>query len=568
MSSALHPVRMLVVPAAVALLCGCATVTSRPDETLGKGDAVATGANEGLTYFLPRQLASVTAKRTDSRLAEAIKKVAKAEDALATATTKVEEKSAALDRARAAVIAAPDNDTARNMLNYEMAIAQAELNAARSVLGAAQVSYRTATGELRTEAAAGSAGGPRSFDVTLAVRLLEPSADPAFLYRLDPKHSVLRDDKQKIEIGKNGLLVSTDIVAADRTSDILVGLATAAGAIFGAPVPVAGARDDDDEYVDCSKAPDTFTGVVDVANRDSLNALNRNLKCLAIRLKPTISDRADFAGPKANSANQIEGIVYRTPVEVLFNVERCALTTEQCNGGSGWQVTEVVAFSLPQAGPISVVPQNAGAMTRSTYKLAFDQGMLTSYSSDRPSEALEVARTPIRLVEGVFDGVSKIISLRTGQTKSLAELSKEELAFANALAAQDRAGISNQTLLSSEQLALANALAKEEVARIDNQRSLSEAERKLLEQQITNQFAGQIAALRQQQGVAGANLSLAQTLLQTDTASATGQLQLLQNQLEQLRTRIRKEALERCVSQQIAAAPAGQAPSVEVCLAP
>ena len=63
-----------------------------------------------------------------------------------------------------------------------------------------------------------------------------------------------------------------------------------------------------------------------------------------------------------------------------------------------------------------------------------------SYDADRPSEALEVARTPMRLINGLFTGFSKIVSLRTGRNEQLSALSASELATLQTLE-RDRATV-------------------------------------------------------------------------------------------------------------------------------
>jgi hypothetical protein len=73
-------------------------------------------------------------------------------------------------------------------------------------------------------------------------------------------------------------------------------------------------------------------------------------------------------------------------------------------------------------------------MTRTAYKHTFKDGVLINYDADRPSEVLEFARTPVRLVDGLFNGVSKVISLRTGANADKVTLSASELATFAAMA--------------------------------------------------------------------------------------------------------------------------------------
>jgi len=63
-------------------LIGCATVTSR---SIDQATTTQRGDNDGIAYFLPRQLAKVSVNRTNSNVENAIAKVAKAKTKLAAA---------------------------------------------------------------------------------------------------------------------------------------------------------------------------------------------------------------------------------------------------------------------------------------------------------------------------------------------------------------------------------------------------------------------------------------------------------------------------------------------------
>ena len=576
---------LIAMSIASMAIAGCTTVTSRTVQ-LSRGVA---GANDGVTYFLPRQLATVTAKRTESKLAKAITGVATAQTAVAEGQTAVAAAEGAVARARTALADADDNDTARRVRAEELAEAQADLSAARRDLATRQTKLTTATDTLRTTAAATNNAGPGAYDVSLSISLLPPSADPNFAYRLSPRHSALRDDEHKLTVSSAGLLATTNTIATDRTADILTEIATFAGAILG-PVPPAGTlvRSGRDEKApkDCTGAPDEFTGIVDFADRFDVARLNDDLQCLGVRVAVEGRNWPQSSQPVANPQDEIEGIVYRTPVDLLVRIEKCTVKEGTCGKAAdgslspdlGWYPTQVIALNLPQAGPMSVVRQDAGLMTKSHYTLAFDSGMLTSYDASRPSELLEVARTPMRLVGGFFDGISKVISLRTGQANNLATLSTAELAYANALAGQQRGGVINQRLMSVEELALANQLAAADVAAITNQRQLSEAQQLQLQQAITMQYAEQIATFRAQQNLATANRDSLQTWWQLQSAGLTGQTQLTADQLALLNQQTtfgiaqvnapqqlfqaqvthllnqqRQEEIRQCVLQQIAA---------------
>ena len=203
----------------------------------------------------------------------------------------------------------------------------------------------------------------------------------------------------------------------------------------------------------------------------------------------------------------------------------------------GWVSIETVSLKLPQAGPISVIRQNAGAFVKSEYNLAFEDGILTEYSSDRPSEILAVAETPLKVIDGFFEGISQVISLRTGRANDLAALSDAQLRLLNSRSAEERGVISNQRLLSTEEVALVNQLAQTELATVNNQAALSSAQQALITAVIQAEYVAEITRLREQVALAGANQELIQTLAAGQNAltnnqqtSLTAQLALLNQQ--------------------------------------
>ena len=402
-------------------------------------------AQAGIAYFLPRQLATVTVKRTEITLDQAIEKLGAAELALSVANARAAAAKSALEDSRDQLIDKGDNPVVRDVLmarieEQKRAVTKADAAAAEAG------KVRTAKGEALK--AGTGADGQHLYKVSVDIALMAPSADPKHGYRLHPRHSAFRDDKHKFEVSAKGLLQSTDIVAADRTADILVELATAAGAVSGAKSLPEGKN--------CTSE---LSAVVDLADEVSVRELNDIIQCRGAKLEP-VGPRTIGQEPRIGSVSSgLNGIVYRTPVELLVRIWQCQFDESgECEPKKGWHVAQIVAISLPQAGPISYVTQNAGFMTTTHYNLAFQDGILTTYDSNRPSELLEVARTPMRLVNGFFDGASKIVSIRTGQNNAQATLVQSETAL-------QTARLNSQTTLSAAELAASQALLRDQAKR-------------------------------------------------------------------------------------------------------
>ena len=603
------------LPLIALCVSGCATVTSRSIHEPGPTQP---GENDGIAYFLPRQLAKVSVTRSNLNVENAIGTVAKAKTKLAAAEAQLlledQKVQAARDKLRTAET--PEGERlAREELNDARVRQQAQVTAVSS----AQAAFVSASDKLSTAAADAQSDSPNDFKVAVKISLLEPTADPRFGYRLNPRHMVLRDDTRDFVIGSNGLLKTSDIIATDRTVDVLAEFGALAGALSGLTGRQDGRAERDGSNQFCPGSPTSYTEVIDLAVVRDVNELNDDrLFCLGARLIVDRDDNwLDAGKPLGNnntSDGSIDGIVYRTPVDVSVRIDRRIISIDDIEWGEGsppdvlaedlgeraqlvgeaedalelksreleearadedpdriaqleeeyaeleadlidkkilyreaeafferslaisypedgWMPVETVYLSLPQAGPISVLRQDAGAFVKTEHELVFDNGILTEYSSDRPSEVLAVAETPLKVLNSFFEGVSQIISLRTGRANELAALSEAELKLANARAAEERGVITNQRLLSAEELALANQLAEAEVAAVSNQASLTEAQQALLRIIIESEYASEIARLNQQRDLAIANQELIQTFAAGQNALITNQQTALASQL-------------------------------------
>lgn len=598
---------MTVLPMLAMGISGCATVIS---QSIGPETSTRVGQNDGIAYFLPRQLAKVTVTRANSKVENAIGAVAKAKTRLAAAEAQLLLEDQAVQAARDKLRMAETSE-AVGLAQEELSDARVKQRAQSTAVASAQAAFSSATDSLSDAVTNAVGDSPNDAKVTVEISLLEPTADPRFGYRLSPRHMALRDDTNNFVIGSNGLLKTSNITAVDRTTDVLAEIGGLAGALFGSPgrLDGQGGREGSNRY--CAGAPKSYTEVVDLAAANDVVALNDRLFCLGARLTVDRDgswlDASRPLGSGNASNGDIGGIVYRTPVDVSVTIERRSVSIPDIEWSEGspldllnedlgkrgaaldaaedqlaiaenqleqakalgapddliaelekavedrsfdvaatqqlydqaeafferslaisypdgdWVPVETIYLKLPQAGPISVLRQDAGAFVTTEYDLVFDNGILTEYSSERPSEVLAIAETPLKVVDSFFEGVSQIISLRTGRANDLAALSEAQLKLQNARAAEERGAVANQRLLSAENLALANQLAEAEVAQLNNQASLSEAQQALLKTIIEAEYASDIARLNQQRALASANQELIQSI-------ATGQNAVLNNE--------------------------------------
>lgn len=550
---------------AALLLAGCATVTTKPIASADAHDpgssfnAAGINPGAGITYFLPRQLAQVTVTRVKQaevrvpkQMADALKAQAEAQDAVDATTAALVEAQARVNAAEDAIVsAASASPDGMAILNARLQKQQAELASAKADLAKAQDNFVSATNAIKAlDLSAGAAPpGPikQDYIATVEITLLPPSADPAHGFRLNPNHSWLRDDSHHLAISSAGLLTTSNIVAVDRTGDVIVALAQAAGAVSGlAGGPAAaigpGPTGPPPAPDVCLHVPDKVSLIVDFASATEVNeGANKRLHCMGVRFE-NVPSPAPPVRAVAQSTAAFDGIAYRTPVEQWVRVQVCAKDmVKDCNPEDTsavdtpdpvWRTSQVIALRLPQAGPISYLSQKAGFFTRTSYDAVFQDGMLTSYDDSRPSEVLQVAGLPIRVIDSLFDGVSHVISLRTGIAKAQTGLTQEQT---NQLSAQ-------YDLLT---------------ARIKGNAAISDAQKANLESQVALAKAGLAAkgsladaqaALLQQQ----TNLIIAQTNAPTQVLDSrvTNTVQSLKDQakLDQIRTCV---AAQRAANQPI-----------------
>ncbi len=439
------------------------------DPTIGKG----------IAYFLPKQLAVVKAKRVDVNLDKEVKALGTAELAASAAKSNVALVKAQIAESEKKLDAHLGDPAVRELLLARIAEQRKALKEAETVSSAADNKLIEARTNVTTAVTAPSGPDGKPYKLLLGVDLQAPTADTKFGFRLNPNHSILRDDEHKLVLTPTGLLSTTSIVAVDRTADVVYELATFAGAI-AKPVP-AGPRSLVEQCV--GPPQDEFTGTVDFADQDSVDDLNRVLGCMGGRLVTSGHQSAFMRSKHPGAGAKFDGIVYRNPGEVVVWVQKCNRPGGTCSGNEGWLTTQIMHVQLPQAGAISFIPQHAGMFTKTTYSNVFKDGMLLEYNANRPSEVMHLAALPMRVVQGVFDGASKIISLRTGRYNDAAGYYASQLAVVQA---------QNKFLL--EERGLANSLSQADLLALQSQSQLGVAQIGA-PGQLT---AAQISALEQQ----------------------------------------------------------------------
>lgn len=436
------------------LMSGCATIRSTPRSN-----------NElasGVTYYLPKREVKVTAERKLLKKDDLEKTIATKKTELEAITTSIKTIEATIKTAgnRLKAPSVQSNVAAAATVGEELAIATGDLDLAKAKKTAVETEIKNAEASLRILEA-----GPANscaFSYSAAIELLAPVADTRLRLVADAFHSPLRDDDTKLAVNNAGLFTTANVIAADRTGDILVEIASAfaglgggAGnplAFEGSPKPASPAE--------CGKLPTKFAYRLDPSDPDALTKTNDELKeaGFPFRLQvPTMADsytivdarseifdRQRVVGkPSSGNEHRYElgealrhqgtngALFYRTALPQTIILRQCESGTDCSPDGADTVPIEATITMLPQIGPISYIPMRSSAFVKTVDDVVFDNGMLVSWNASRPSEILEIVRLPVKILKSVVSVPAEIVRLRidlSDQQKGLAASQQAQIA--------------------------------------------------------------------------------------------------------------------------------------------
>jgi hypothetical protein len=411
-------------------LASCATVRSDPP-------AKSADVMRGVSYFLPRREIKITAERRILKLEDAQKKVAAATKALETATTEDTDAGKALKQQEAllATLAAGTKawqaaEAARATAAGTKLLKAAALDKAKAALDLANAELLRITGS----------GGACVATYDSKLELLPAVADHDWRFSARFAHNILRDDDGKLGVTADGLLSSSNVVAADRTGDIIVELAGAIagfGGFGGTPAGLLGAKKSD-VAPNCDQPVKKFVYQFDpltfdpdippgVPGPNHVNALLQKAGFdLEIELR-NAGQRGPACGVAGNCGNTAPfttqgrdgALFYRSAVPVTVILKQ------------GGDPVDAAVAMIPQLGPISYIPMRSSAFVKTVDDVTFSNGAITAWNASRPSEVLEIVRLPIKLLKAVISVPAEIISLKinvSDKEKGLAAAQQAQIA--------------------------------------------------------------------------------------------------------------------------------------------
>ncbi len=93
-----------------------------------------------------------------------------------------------------------------------------------------------------------------------------------------------------------------------------------------------------------------------------------------------------------------------------------------------WISTQSSIVMLPNEGPTAYIPIKSAAFVKTVNDVEFENGVIKSWTTDRPSEALEFIRLPVEILKAFVSVPADIIKLRVDLSTQDASLAEKQIA--------------------------------------------------------------------------------------------------------------------------------------------
>ncbi len=320
-----------------------------------------------------------------------------------------------------------------------------------------------------------------SYEITITE---EYERDPSQMYLLDRKSSWTSADSMRVIVGTNGLLTSIASTNSDKTGEIIAELAQAAAEAF--KLTVSGGA----PFVSPAAAPPRLVDIVfdpfdDASRARAITAFHET--GLTLNLDSFVNDQDKFAGWATPEA-PAKGVFYKPllPYEVRIESQ------------PDYRIKTV---NLPNRAPVLAYTAKRAAFVTTTTQLGFWNGCLVDVYSDKPSEALAIAKVPRQVIGSLVSIPTNLLQLKfdiKSATQKLDNLTTNPL-LARAseidnhiklIEAEKRLNATRESLTNSATQAELQAI-EEQIKVMEAQKRLAEAEKRLLDAQkaLTNNAA-------------------------------------------------------------------------------
>lgn len=270
---------------------------------------------------------------------------------------------------------------------------------------------------------------------TLDSEAIIPDLRHQFL--IEPQWDKASDDLVQVDLTENGLLTAVRGRAEDKRADIVSELAKLASLLIRGPAPIPGGamRGLNDKDPTRPRLIASFSfDPVDPVDRERVSA---QLQSLGVTLELTKQSDCPTATSGAECCTTCTstspGIYYRLPLPYRLRLSPGGVFRQ--GGYLGAQPTGEWEYLdhglertvlLPNEAICLYVPVDRRRFVTSQTAMTFDQGMLRSVTTDKPSELLGFVKIPVDVASQLLAVPSELLTIRIQQKTQEAELANAE----------------------------------------------------------------------------------------------------------------------------------------------
>lgn len=371
----------------------------------------------GLVYALPKaqfQLDALRKAVTVDDIATAQKTADAAAAALSAANKTVTDAKSLLTTAQANVAALKDSDppALKDKLEAERVLATVLLRARVAEAEVAKIQSKEAA--KRLEQVTANVG---KMEQTVTLKALPAAPDHQHRYAIVFDPSVVRDDNVKLTVA-NGLLNSTTSESTGQAGALLVNLASS---LAGGTSPKRTLSTGIEKPTSTCE-PFSLSRTFDPTDSKDVAAV-----ALALETKSQNALKLIYnaQNPPGNAKyTKLPGIAYRAPRVITVEIEAqssiaCKFQTQPAHAS--------LSATVPDSSETYYLPVEAGSFTKSKVDYVFKDGMPVTFSNDRPSQAVAVARLPIDVLKAIVEVPASIVKLRVDYNSQANSLTETEI---------------------------------------------------------------------------------------------------------------------------------------------
>ncbi len=427
---------LLVFLVTTSTLTGCASFIQTKHASL-------VSINTGISYYLPKRMHRliVTAENLNAKKEE--EKFKEAEDNFLTANKEAKQLEAKMKNLKSIAANTPGEEKAKKKAVEAAQTAEGIYLAAKEIADKAKNDMDTAKNRYdQVKAEKDSEQCNYSIAMSIIPQALEPDTQYPFLLKLN--NSPLRDDELKIKTTQTGLLTSTEVTSSDRTGDIAVEISKAI-AMFGIGIPTSVPTQysllSQKKVGTCYPSILKHDQIVDFGSSADIQIIFKDSSGFPVKNK-----NGEYVVPPSlkltiDTPRKTElGSIYDTDAElkeasyplkghygILYRRDTTYLTNLWATIDGVDTIVTSEQISMPNLSPVTLVPFEYLSLVTTKNNAAFENGMLVSYDTNRPSSALALANLPARVAEGYINALTNFLQLKFNySSKAIDAVNKEK----------------------------------------------------------------------------------------------------------------------------------------------